>query len=466
MMEKAMKPMKKTILRGTVCFILLLCVILSVAQYAGNKAALYAQYEQYLGGVLRYAAADIDADDLAECIRTGVKSEKYGALQTALDKIRENTDIHFIYIIVPLNVNPVDNMKNVIAGATRHEYEFEVDKIVQLNSLTGDSYSARAAKTYLNAYNSGTLTFFESGSERGDVYTGLLPLFDAKGNAAAALCVDADAAEIHGRLRSSMIVSVILAAILGGVFLCIIVNWTRRKVSDPIEQLGTSVMEFTSQCGSQKNPKDLELEVPLIQTHNEVEMLANALSQMGRSLREYVRNTLETERETARVSILVNTDPLTGVRNKNAFSAFIHEKDEMIRAAASEPFMLVIAGLNGVKNVNEACGSAQGDEYIKKACRTICGLFSYSPVFRIGDEDFIVILSGKPYDERDYLLRQARNAFYAMEGNRVLPLWERCSAAIGAAEYDVGKDHSFTEVLERAEENMRQVKAKLKAEQE
>lgn len=96
------------------------------------------------------------------------ESPKYDELQALLDKVKERLEIiHFIYVIVPLNAEPVDNVKNVIAGATQYEYEFEADEIVQLNSLTGDSYSAEAARQYLDAYNTGALSFFESSSEWG-----------------------------------------------------------------------------------------------------------------------------------------------------------------------------------------------------------------------------------------------------------------------------------------------------------
>ena len=85
-------------------------------------------------------------------------------------------------------------------------------------------------------------------------------------------------------------------------------------------------------------------------------------------------------------------------------------------------------------------------------------------MFRVGDDEFAVLLTDEPYKERDYLLKRARNAFYAMEGNQVLLLWERCSAALGVAEYDPGKDTSFEMVYNRAEENLYQEKAKLKGE--
>ena len=76
-MARNVKPMKKSILRGTVIFIVVLCAVLGAVQYKNNQAMLYSQYESSIGGILRYAAADIDTDDLAECIRTGVESEKY-----------------------------------------------------------------------------------------------------------------------------------------------------------------------------------------------------------------------------------------------------------------------------------------------------------------------------------------------------------------------------------------------------
>lgn len=460
-MSKNIKPMKKSILRGTVFFILLLCVVLSVVQYKSNKAMLYSQYESYISGILRYAEASIDADDLKRCIDTGVKSEKYEALQTALDKIKEQFDIHFIYIIVPLNTEPLDNVKNVIAGATQYEYEFEADEIVQLNSLTGDSYSPEAARLYLDAFKSGALSFFEASSEWGTDYTGLLPLFDSNGEPVAALCVDADVAEIHARLRSNMIEGVLLVSLLGAIFIFIFFTWTERKVSDPIEQLETSVVEFASQCRNLKDPEALEIEVPLIHTNNEVEMLADAVSQMSRAIREYVTGLVSAERELARVSVLANVDTLTGIRNKNAFDAFANEKDEKIRGGGADPFMLVIADLYGLTDVNEASGHAMGDQYIKKACRTICGIFSHSPVFRIGDGEFAVILTDDAYKERDNLLKRARNTFCDMEESQVLLLWERCSAAIGAAEYDPEKDTSFDKVYSRAEENLYQEKAKI-----
>ena len=120
-----MRPLKKTILTGTILFIVILCIVLNSVQYNSSKAVLYDQYQSYMGGILHFVAKDIDVDDLEKCISTGIESAKYKELQTELDKNKERLDIHFIYIIVPLNTNPTDNIQNVIAGATQYEYEHE-----------------------------------------------------------------------------------------------------------------------------------------------------------------------------------------------------------------------------------------------------------------------------------------------------------------------------------------------------
>lgn len=268
---------------------MLLCAVLSAVQFQSDKRMLYSQYEYYIEEILRYIEADIDADDLAECMRTGVESEKYHALQTLLDQFKERMDVHYIYIIEPLNTEATDNIRNVIAGATQYEYEYEADELVYLDMPTGDSYSPETAKKYLDAYRSNQLSFFEEISEWGDDYTGLLPLFDSQGNRVAALCVDVDVAQIHTTLRHSVMNNIALIVLLGVGFLAAFLSWTGRNVTRPIERLESSVVEFASKCRDQKDPEALKIDVPVIRTQNEIATLAGAVSRMSEAMQEYVK---------------------------------------------------------------------------------------------------------------------------------------------------------------------------------
>jgi hypothetical protein len=153
---------------------------------------LYQRYEFYISDMLDYVDSMIDKDDLSECMRTGVKSEKYNELQVFLDNFKDHHSVAYIYVIKPLNASDNDNIMNVIAALSTYEKEFQPEMEVGLNELTGQSYTPDVAKLYLEAsQNIGEITFFEDYTEEwGNAYTGILPLVDSAGHYVAVLCVD------------------------------------------------------------------------------------------------------------------------------------------------------------------------------------------------------------------------------------------------------------------------------------
>ncbi|MBR3317013.1 MAG: hypothetical protein IKG21_04250 [Atopobiaceae bacterium] len=87
----------------------------------------------------------------------------------------------------------------------------------------------------------------------------------------------------------------------------------------------------------------------------------------------------------------------------------------------------------------------------------ICSIFSHSPVYRTGGDEFVVVMHG-----RDYLIRN----------ELVLALHDRSVANIGSnsvvvsgglSDYQPGMDASFHEVFERADALMYEEKKLLKS---
>ena len=89
--------------------------------------------------------------------------------------------------------------------------------------------------------------------------------------------------------------NVILA--LGGVFALLFYFWAARSVTQPIEQLESSVTEFAASCKDQKDPEALHINVPPIHTNNEVESLARAVTKMSEAMQGYVKSIVYTETE-------------------------------------------------------------------------------------------------------------------------------------------------------------------------
>ena len=150
-------------------------------------------------------------------------------------------------------------------------------------------------------------------------------------------------------------------------------------------------------------------------------------------------------------------DELTGVRNKNAFQDYESDLQKKINADEIDEFAIVMCDLNDLKKINDTQGHKAGDKYIKDSCKMICRVYTHSPVFRIGGDEFVVVLFGEDYDNREALLEDFRNQIEENVKNESIII-----VATGMAVYDPEKDDRVTSVFERADDLMYENKRNLK----
>ena len=153
---------------------------------------------------------------------------------------------------------------------------------------------------------------------------------------------------------------------------------------------------------------------------------------------------------------LANKDAMTGVKNKRAYAQTEAEMDQQIQAGEQKPFSVIVCDLNGLKQVNDTQGHKAGDDYISSTCAVICDVFCHSPVFRIGGDEFAVILQGRDHDSREELIQQFSAALDANKHTDIRP------CAFGISEYDSGKDMRVQDVFERADKLMYEDKERCK----
>ena len=124
---------------------------------------------------------------------------------------------------------------------------------------------------------------------------------------------------------------------------------------------------------------------------------------------DYRRNK-EQQRDLQSARRMARLDVLTGIRNKNAFSEYSALLDSKIQNLHDTMhFGIVMCDLNDLKKINDTRGHSFGDEAIQRASRLICDIFDHSPVFRTGGDEFVVILDGRDFIERDTLLKKLRD---------------------------------------------------------
>ena len=153
---------------------------------------------------------------------------------------------------------------------------------------------------------------------------------------------------------------------------------------------------------------------------------------------------------------MARRDELTRTKNMTAYREVEKELQRQLKEGR-EPFGIVVCDINNLKVVNDTEGHKAGDDYIKSSCRLICRVFKHSPVFRVGGDEFVVLLYGQDLEKREKLLSALRKQ--VEENIRII---EGPVVASGLAEYRPFEDQSVEEIFNRADGLMYEDKARLK----
>ena len=119
-----------------------------------------------------------------------------------------------------------------------------------------------------------------------------------------------------------------------------------------------------------------------------------------KKLEEMVQIQQQQKAEIGSAKRLAYTDPLTGVKSKHAYIDMETDLNRRIEERVIKEFAVASCDVNGLKMMNDTYGHKAGDELLRSACKLICIHFSHSPVFRIGGDEFSVVLQGQDYQNR------------------------------------------------------------------
>ena len=155
--------------------------------------------------------------------------------------------------------------------------------------------------------------------------------------------------------------------------------------------------------------------------------------------------------------MLAIIDSMTGVKNKRAYSLKEQAMNEEILNGSLHEFAVVVCDVNGLKKINDTLGHKAGDEYICNACRIVCEIYKHSPVYRIGGDEFLAVLTGHDYEIRTELMQALHDsALIHIEDGGVV-------VSGGISEFMPGDDTDFHSVFVRADHRMYEEKKFLKS---
>lgn len=246
------------------------------------------------------------------------------------------------------------------------------------------------------------------------------------------LVLSADYDDIR-QIRYDIAFKILFIVVLFTILFSLLVIFMVKRIVKPLKQLTDASIRLSN------GDYDVQIGHSNIR---EMNLLSRAFENMIMNLREY--KNLQHH--------LAHRDSLTGLRNTTSYKEWVVEFDEKIKEG-NITFGVSILDINKLKETNDKHGHIFGDELISTASHLICDTFKKSPVFRIGGDEFCVILQNNDLINVKTLFENldARCATtFIDKDNRKIPV----SIAKGFAEFDPANDTQFSNVFERADSEM------------
>ena len=114
-----------------------------------------------------------------------------------------------------------------------------------------------------------------------------------------------------------------------------------------------------------------------------------------------------------RLKVMGTVDMLTGVMNRNAMN---NRVDLFVRDDKKpDRFGIIIADLNGLKQINDKEGHGAGDNLLKGAAAILSDVFYDAEIYRAGGDEFLIIATDVPEEELEARVEKLRKDSEAPE---------------------------------------------------
>ena len=124
---------------------------------------------------------------------------------------------------------------------------------------------------------------------------------------------------------------------------------------------------------------------------------------------------------------------------------------QIVHARNNHQFVTMLFQVNETKKMNDIYGHEMGNKLIITSAKIISDVFKRSPVFRIGGDEFLVVLQNRDLENREELFElldfRCQNTFIADTQDPI-------RIAIGFSLFERGKDLHFADVFKRADAAM------------
>ncbi len=435
----------------------IIIVLAVVLVYFRFERRLTEDYAKMGKSVTMLMSREIDPDRVVNYLNENFESEEYLAIRGKFEFLKENyPDVLYMYVyhFIPeggVVIFDLDSEIGVDADPPGTIYDLDPALIPYRDALCrGEQIPVLTGDT-----------------DDGYMLTYMRPLFDSEGNYSCHVCVDFSMEKLH-RQDIAFVMNVLLLMVVTIILIAVIdITIMRMSVTGPLNRMKHATDQFAYE-NEEDHQHNIEIMEALeIRTGDEIEDLYHLFVTFMKNNLTYMQHLSKAENDIrdkeakiGEISKEAYRDELTGVGSKAAYTRKIDEVNAKIAEGLND-FSVVMVDMNDLKRINDENGHEAGDSYIRGCCHLICETFKHSPVFRIGGDEFIAILTGQDYEIRYQLVGTLRGIFEEYCEREELDPWDRYSASVGMADHICG-ENTFELVFKRADLEMYREKKKFK----
>ena len=389
-------------LNPTARSLILICVLLGAANIllAGvlindSRRAIREQIESRMLDVANTAAAMLNGDELRVLRAENRDTPAYKNTLDILSRFEQNIELAYIYCV-----------RAMPDGA----FIFTIDPDPESPGSFGEHIATTDALVGASLGTPG-VDREPYTDQWGCFYSAYSPVLDSEGQVSGIVAVDFSAdwydTQISRQISISLRISG-LSLIAAAAAITLIVMRFRRRFSHLFQEMnlvsdGIETLVHEISPGAPEAPRAAEE----TDSSDEIERLGGRIHALQERLSE----------EIALVRSRAYIDGLTGLGNRAAYEEHIHRLNDAIRDGTAT-FAIAVFDLNGLKDINDRFGHERGDEVIRAVAHSLQEGFAEGHPYRIGGDEFAVILEGSFGDitERMERLHGDQDGFSLSEG--------------------------------------------------
>ena len=287
-----MPKITKKINAAILVFTMILLLVNVVFDYLSVRKILSKTYDNFLVQIAYTGASYFKADKLAEFARQGLKSDEYRDTMIELANLTENTDISFLYVIIP---NMPDCKKktyvfNIVNTKLRNRYN---PYAAGYRDETSDEGAARQKRLMEKGGVEIDSDFFSHMGPRARIS---LALRDSTGKNAGIICVEKQMDGVINVLKTYTHIDLLLAPLFTIAFLLFFGTYINRRFVRPLVSITKEADSFASH--------DAHFSDKLKEIHSgdEIETLARSIEKMGVDIQGYIKDLMRATSEKERIS--------------------------------------------------------------------------------------------------------------------------------------------------------------------